>query len=290
MELITKEFQLPEEPEFNYEELKAQIAERAELYKTIVYTDDDIKLAKEDRSDLNRLKKALNDRRIQIEKEYMKPFGEFKAKINEIIKMLDEPAQLIDARIKEYEKMKQDEKAEEIAEYFRSIEDKPDWFEIGMIWDKKWLNATKSMKSIREEIDLALARIRNDLNTLAGIQDFGFEATEEYKRSLDINRALAEGMRLAEIQKRKEAEAKAREEAEARRAEEERMRQMADVMNRPEADAVNRAATDQTIGFQPDPAQEPASWVSFQALITAQQGRLLGQFCRDHGITIRPIQ
>lgn len=112
MELQITQLIMPEKIQFNYSELKAWIADRSHEYSTIVYTDDDIGQAKEDRADLNRLKKALNDRRIQIEKEYMKPFGEFKAQINEIIGMLDEPAKLIDQRVKEYEQAKKDEKAE----------------------------------------------------------------------------------------------------------------------------------------------------------------------------------
>ena len=49
----------PERIEWNYEELKAEIAERVQHYETLVYTDETIKEAKADRANLNKLKKAL---------------------------------------------------------------------------------------------------------------------------------------------------------------------------------------------------------------------------------------
>ena len=56
MELKVSPYQLPEVISFNFEELKTQIAEKTEQYAHIVYTDENIKAAKTDRADLNRLK------------------------------------------------------------------------------------------------------------------------------------------------------------------------------------------------------------------------------------------
>lgn len=291
MELQITQLVMPEPIEFNYPELKAWISDRCYEYANRVYTDDDIKSAKEDRANLNRLKNALNDRRIQIEKEYMKPFTEFKTQINEIIAMLDEPAKLIDQRVKEYEKAKQDEKAKEIEAYFDGIENKPEWLKIEQIWNIKWLNATKSMKSIREEINLALEGISSDLATLAEIHDFGFEATEEYKRTLDINKALSEGMRLAEIQKRKEAEEQRRREAEERIAAEReaaKQRELQDAMAAQAAQMAPIEPADDPEMVYPEP--KAAMWVSFRALMTTQQALALKGFCDAQGIRLEPVR
>ena len=103
MELKINEVQLPEQITFNYEELKQELTEKVSMYETLVYTDEQIKEAKVDKASLNKLKKALNDERIRREKEYMKPFDDFKAKINEIIDIIDKPVALIDKQVKEYE-------------------------------------------------------------------------------------------------------------------------------------------------------------------------------------------
>ena len=70
-ELQIKEFKQPETIQFNYEELKAELAEKVQTYELMVYTEDTMKEAKADRASLNRLKKALNDERIKREKEYL---------------------------------------------------------------------------------------------------------------------------------------------------------------------------------------------------------------------------
>ena len=51
--------------------MKQELTEKVSMYETLVYTDDQIKEAKADKAQLNKLKKALNDERIRIEKEYM---------------------------------------------------------------------------------------------------------------------------------------------------------------------------------------------------------------------------
>lgn len=85
MELRVNEVAIPEKIDFNYEELKAELTSKVSFYETLVYTDDQIKDAKADKANLNKLKRALNDERIRREKEYMQPFNVFKAQINEII-------------------------------------------------------------------------------------------------------------------------------------------------------------------------------------------------------------
>ena len=92
MQLKMSDYQLPEKILFNYDELKQELLEKVSMYETLVYTDEQIKDAKADKAALNKLKKALNDERIRLEKEYMRPFNEFKGKINEIIAIIDKPA------------------------------------------------------------------------------------------------------------------------------------------------------------------------------------------------------
>lgn len=57
MELIVKEVNIPEKIEFNYQELKSEIETKLELYNSLVYQEKDLKTAKSDKANLNRLKK-----------------------------------------------------------------------------------------------------------------------------------------------------------------------------------------------------------------------------------------
>ena len=190
---------------WNYEELKAQIQERIAFYKTLQYTPDQITAAKTDRSSLNSLKKALNDERIRREREFLEPFNTFKAQIKELCDLIDEPVKIIDAQIKEVESREKEEKREQCRKIFddmASFPGKPDWLQFEQIFNEKWLNKTCSIKSITDEITEKLKKIIAEITVLSELE-FSFEAIEEYKRSLDVSAAMAEGKRIAEIQKRK---------------------------------------------------------------------------------------
>lgn len=268
MELKINAVALPEAISFNYEELKAELVERTAKYETMVYGEEQIKEAKEDRANLNKLKKALNDERIRQEKEYMKPFNVFKAQINEIISIIDKPILMIDGQVKEFEEIKKKEKAEMIELIFDSTEH-PEWLTLGQIFNQKWLNASVNQKTITEEIDTKIDAIKKDLATLQILPDFSFEATEIYKTTLDINKALEEGKRLAEIQKKK--------------AEEIEKMKVAAMMPTPDAEALNNMAEAATENV---PEKE---WISFKALLSTEDARALSEFFKSKNIQYKAI-
>jgi len=103
MELQIKEFQLPQAVEFNYEQLRNELTERVEEYKTVVYTADTIRQAKADRSKLNALKKSLNDERIRLEREFMAPFQTCNNQIADLRHIVDERSSAVYAQVKEWE-------------------------------------------------------------------------------------------------------------------------------------------------------------------------------------------
>lgn len=295
MQLKINEVEIPKKIDFNYTELKQELTEKVQMYETLVYTDDQIKQAKTDKANLNKLKKALNDERIRREREYMAPFNEFKAQINEIIGIIDKPIAIIDKQVKEAEEQKKLEKAHAIEELFEEMT-KPEWVKLQAIYNSKWLNATSSMKSIREEIESRLEQINNDLATLSNLPEFGFEATEVYKVTLDINKAVNEGKRLAEIQKRKEeqerlkaeAEARAKAEAEARaRAEEERrLAEQEQAKEEIKEEAKEEQEVERSCK-EPEPIN--TQWVSFSARLTVEQARELKEFFDSRNIEFKAI-
>lgn len=284
MEFKVCEVQVPEKITFNYEELKAGLLEKASLYEAMVYGDDEIKKAKADRSSLNKLKKALNDERIRQEKEYMKPFNEFKSQVNEIISIIDKPINAIDSQVKAYEESLREEKLEAIKEYWESTEH-PEWLQCNMIFNQKWLNASSSMKKIKEEIDSRIEEVVSNLKTLESLPEFSFEALEEYKRSLDINRAIAEGQRLADIQKRKaEAEAEAaRLKAEAEAAQKE---QISDLSEEKEAGDKLYHKEEKVPEIEP---QAERKWISFAANMTVDDAMALKEFFTRRHIEFKAI-
>lgn len=308
MELRVEQVAIPEKIKFNYEQLKTELTEKVSMYSTLVYTDETIKDAKNDRANLNKLKKALNDERIRREKEYMQPFNEFKAQINEIIGIIDKPVALIDTQIKSYEEQQKKEKKAKIVKYFEekyinSGTPAPDCFTLQRIFDDKWLNASTSMKSIQTEIDAKAEQIKNDLDTLSNLPEFSFEATEVYKRNLDINTALNEGKKLAETAKKKaerEAElARQREEAKRLRAEQEaeKARLAAEVEAKKQEEQVEGQITftdaqtfdENVVKPAQEVAEELPMWIAFKACLTVSQAKELKQFFEDRNIEFKAV-
>lgn len=266
MELKVNAVSIPEAITFNYEELKAELLQKASAYASLVYTEDQIKEAKADRANLNRLKKALNDERLKREREYMKPFDDFKAKINEIIRIIDKPASVIDQQIKAAEERQKEEKLEAIKGYFNSVPSVAGFetLQLEQIIDVKWLNASVSMKSITGAIDDRMEQIAKDLAIVRSLPHYAFEAEQEYKNTLELAKAVSEAHRLQEM-----AEKKAVFEAErARKAEEAVEKANVDISPAPSE-------------FHEEPVRE---WVRFQALMTVDEAKALGQYMRSHGI------
>lgn len=289
MELQIEDVQLPEQIKFNFEDLKSEIQAKAHEYEVSVYTEDNIKAAKADRASLNKLKKALNDERIRREKAYMKPFNEFKAQVNELIGLIDKPILAIDSQIKGYEDSKKDEKRQEILEMWDK-KDKPEFLGFDRIYNPKWLNATISLKKIEEDMDLLIATVKANLDTLDSLPEFGFEAKEVYKTTLDLQRAIAEGQRLAEIQKRKEeAERQQAELKKALKDEEERIKNEPVADNKP-VEVATETPYPPTEPIENTSVEVQRAWVGFKAYLSKEEARKLGQFLTENNITIKKIE
>lgn len=295
MELKIKEITFPEVIEFNFDELKQEIISRVAMYSNLVYTEEQIKQAKVDRANLNKFVKALSDERIKVKKQCLKPYEEFEAKVNELSKIVQEPIALIDRQVKGYEEKQKQEKLEKIQEYWNNLDDENiAWLPFNAFFSEKWLNASTSMKSIQEEITARLEQVANDLATLSNLPEFGYEATEIYKNTLDINRALNEGRRLSEIQKRKaehEAEMKARAEEQARlAAEAEAKKQEREIVNAGDGGVYVQDEDKQGFTYHEAPTIPPLPmWIGFKALLTTEQAMELRQFFNDRNIKFEAI-
>lgn len=284
MELKIREVDFPKIIEFNFDELKEEITSKAALYKNMVYTEESIKEAKADKAQLNKFITALENERKTVKKQCLKPYEDFEKKIKELVAIVDEPVQLIDSQVKTYEEKKKDKKLAKIQEYWENTEH-PDWLKCNAIFDQKWLNATFSMKKVQEAIDGQLAQIETDLKTLEALPEFSFEAVETYKQTLDINRAISEGQRLADIQKRKlEAEAEeARLKAEAEAAQ-----------NMPESDMSEESPAGDKLCVEEKktPEIEPQAerkWISFAANMTVEDALALKEFFTRRHIEFKAI-
>ena len=260
MELKLKELDFPKLIEFNFDELKAEISAKADLYKNMVYTDETIKEAKMDRAKLNKFITAMEDKRKEVKKQCLEPYNQFEKQMKELVSIINEPVKLIDSQVKDYEDRQKEAKMEEITAFWNSASGVPEWLNLGKVFDEKWLNASVSIKKVQESIIERLEQINADLKTLSDLPEFSFEAIECYKETLDLNTAISRGRILADIQKRK-AEAEAKEKPTTR---------IPEIKEKPTSQGEVKA-------------------IRFEALLTVEQAIKLKEFFEDNNITYRAI-
>lgn len=269
--------------EWNHEEIKKEVSEKIEHYKNLVYTDEQIKDAKADRATLNKFVKALEDKRKEIKKQCLAPYEDFEKKMKEIVAIVNEPIGLIDTQLKEYEEKRKQEKAVKVDEILKEAEKSlPD--DMHIPFDSKWLNSSVSMKSIKETIDARIEQIKNDLDTLSNLPEFGFEAVEVYKTTLDINKAVNEAKRMSEIAKAKAEAERKRIEAEQKRAEMEEAMQNA---VKPTPNEVVDVAPAEPVATATD--EPKRDWISFKALLSVDEAKDLKWFLETKGIKFEAI-
>lgn len=293
MELRVNEVQLPEKILFNYEELKQELIEKVSMYETMVYTDEQIKEAKADKANLNKLKKALNDERIRREKEYMKPFNDFKTKINEIIGIIDKPVAVIDKQVKEFEEKQKQDKMKAIQDLWCSLEVIDGRLTLKMIFNPKWLNASVSMKSIQTEMEEHIKKFNDDMASLCNLPEFSFEAQEIYISTLDVSKALNEAHRLSEMAKKKaeheEAMRKIEEEQKAKVAVAEQVEGQIEFTDTKSFDE-NVLKPAQEGFMNPQVEETPAKqWVSFSALLSTEDAFALKGFFNSRNIEFKAV-
>ena len=204
------------EIQWNNEELKAEIAEKMQEYTSLAFTEDTIKEAKADRAKLNKLRTAFEDERKRIKKLCMAPYDAFEKQVKELIALIDEPIRLIDGQIKEVEERRKVEKKGEILEFYESvIGSLKGILPFDRVFHQEYLNVSKSMKSIKEEIQALIDRVNSDLDTIEGFgSKHELQIKDVYLKTLNLSVAMQEKVRLEEVE-RQLAERKQREEQQA---------------------------------------------------------------------------
>lgn len=194
---------LPATIDFNYEELKTELAGRLVAYKGLVVSEDGIKDAKKDRAALNALSKAIDDKRKDVKNACLKPYEDVERKAKELVGMIGEAITNIDDQVKAFSDKEKDDKLKSITHFYRdNIGDLSAIVPLEKILPDKWANAGTALISITREIMDSITKIRNDLGIIEKMSaEFAPQITDVYLKTLDMSAALLEKNRLEEQQR-----------------------------------------------------------------------------------------
>ena len=153
MELVISKI-VPAQIESNINQLEEFMLQVKEKYTGLVYTEDTIKTAKEQRAILNKLEKGIAEVRKKAEKDSKIEIEEFIGKLKQAEKDIKSLSGDIDMQVKSFEEKEKRNKSIEIDELINSKfidnEDLKAFVEIS----SKWINKTYSKTMIDEELEV----------------------------------------------------------------------------------------------------------------------------------------
>lgn len=209
----------------NFEEIKTALEEQMEIYNSLEVTEEGKQAAKKDVATLRKIEKAIEDRRKEIKKEYMKPYNDLEAKVKELIALIDKPVDTISAKTAAFDKKELQKRKDHVKDLWNENIKVPD-AKIEYFYDFSWEKVGTSDKSIKSDISALNVKYESGLQVIRSFEDVG---EDELKKAVDIfvKSKLDSAPAIMEInhfrEHKKMLEEQARREAE-RKAEEERLK------------------------------------------------------------------
>ena len=149
---ISVEMQTPEIKITNKEKLDALVDAVVRKYSGIVVTEDTLKECKKTLTELRKLSKELNAKRLEKQCQYETPVKEFKAQIDAYINQINDVISDIKQGTDEFEEKRKAEKQIAIQNLIDEMAGNYDVDPETVEFDKKWLNKSTTMKKITEDI------------------------------------------------------------------------------------------------------------------------------------------
>lgn len=190
--------------EDNITEAKEYALSLKEYYGTLVFNDDQLKEAKDERASINKLVKSIADYRKNIVAEFKKPIEQFETTAKETEKILKETSDFVDVQVKNFENKEKEKKREEIEKIYNTqIEELKDVISINQLFNDKWLNKGTTLQSIEDEIKSKLAGIRSGLKAIEELHsEFELEIKNTYLQDFDLSKAIIKNNQLKEQKER----------------------------------------------------------------------------------------
>ena len=268
----------------NAKQVKELVKAALPKYTAENYSESNIDQAKKDKALLNKFAKEINSKRLEVQREWMVPFDEFKAEVDEIVSLTKDASSKIDEVVKAVDAREREEKLKEIKQYFSGLNFT--LVDYDAIHDPKWLNKTVSMKSIREGIDEQVNTIQSNLKSIEAIGGDDEEVLKShYLTTLSLDDTLQYAQKLKDNRERLEAERKRKE------AEELEAQKSQDAVEVVEEIATQAdASQDNTQVAQPKHEEATEMYVrTFRVYGTRDQIIALGDFMNTNGIRFEKL-
>ena len=152
MELVISKI-TPAVVQMNIEEVEKYMQEVKEKYQNIIFSEEEISVAKEERTKLNKLEKNISEVRKRIEKEGMATIKSIIDTLKQAEKDTKSLSENINNQIKEFEEREWEVKQEEISEIIDNVFRENPELKQFLSKNDKWKNKTMTLSKIESEIE-----------------------------------------------------------------------------------------------------------------------------------------
>lgn len=160
LNIITKSFDLPADIG-NMQAVSDWLVPFVEEGKSFEVTESNVKQAKARKSDLNKIRKTIDDSRKIMKKDCLRPYEVMEEKYNLIFSWIDEPIQAIDRQLKAIENAEIQAKRDVLEKFF-SEENMFCFLSLDDVLNPKWQNKTEKTENLMKEIKSEILKIKAD--------------------------------------------------------------------------------------------------------------------------------
>lgn len=271
-----------------YADLKSNVDRLSEEYSQFKVTPDNIRDAKLARANLNKLKKALNDRKIDIVKAIDKPVNSFKGQIKGLTEEIDQTSNQISVQIKGYEdharQMREQSLMRDLEKRCKAAGVDSAKVEI----NPKWFNKTASYAVFENEVQTQIDVLLREKDELAENMKVVTARAKELGLPEQhwVQMLMMENSKLSDVLAQMSSYAEDIK-AEAERNERAKKEQQEKIVNQ------NGKAIDKTTGEIVDNFQEAfliTDKGKFKLTATSHQFKQLSKFIRTAGIKCEQVR
>ena len=182
----------------NMNEVKEYALQMKEYYSNLVFNDDQVKEAKDERASINKIVKKVADYRKDIVSEFNKPLEDFVNTAKETEGILKEASNCIDIQVKKYEEEEKLKKKEECEELFNNlIGDLKDLVSFEKVFDSRWLNKTIKMSEVEQDIKNIIEKVNSGLQAIKELNsEFETEVINTFLQDYDLSKAIMKNTQL----------------------------------------------------------------------------------------------
>lgn len=142
---------------WNFEDVKKELTSQIEKYTNLVVSETNLAEMEKTQKDIAGLRIRLQKFRLEVKKDFEKPFEEFEQQIKVLASLIESTEKPIKDQIQKYEDKRREAKRTECQDLIIAVAAKiglEEKYRDQIVIDEKWINRGSKIKAIKEDIQM----------------------------------------------------------------------------------------------------------------------------------------